>query len=172
MLSTPVCLIAHNGNKFDFPLLRREFARIGTSLPSTVLCSDSLLAFQAEEKYRNRNQIVNTANGNSQIHSHVAQAHLSSNIIPPYGGNVQPNGNSEQRSSDDQGTTPLGKPYLSFRLASIFRRVFNCDMENSHTAESDCIALVRLYHKLHKYLIPYTDEHASLLCTEADLINV
>ena len=42
----PVCLVAHNGHEFDFKLLRTEFDRLGRSLPSDLLCCDSLLAFR------------------------------------------------------------------------------------------------------------------------------
>ena len=43
----PVCLIAHNGHQFDFPLLKSELRRLGTDLPGEVLCADSLEAFKA-----------------------------------------------------------------------------------------------------------------------------
>ncbi|XP_033097636.1 three prime repair exonuclease 2-like [Anneissia japonica] len=45
----PVCLVAHNGYEFDFKLLRTEFDRLGRSLPSNLVCCDSLLAFRELE---------------------------------------------------------------------------------------------------------------------------
>ncbi|GFS46906.1 three-prime repair exonuclease 1 [Nephila pilipes] len=45
-LPKPVCLLAHNGNCFDFPLLKAEFARLSISLSSDILIADTLVAFR------------------------------------------------------------------------------------------------------------------------------
>ncbi|GIY72638.1 three-prime repair exonuclease 1 [Caerostris darwini] len=45
-LSKPVCLLAHNGNRYDFPLLKAEFSRLSMSLPSDIYISDTLRAFR------------------------------------------------------------------------------------------------------------------------------
>lgn len=42
----PVVLIAHNGMKFDFPILKAEFSAKGNALPEDLLCADSLEAFR------------------------------------------------------------------------------------------------------------------------------
>ena len=41
-LPGPVCLVAHNGDKFDFPLLKAQIDRTGESLLRDVKCVDSL----------------------------------------------------------------------------------------------------------------------------------
>ncbi|KAK3593691.1 hypothetical protein CHS0354_013587 [Potamilus streckersoni] len=46
-LPQPVCLLAHNGNHFDFPILLAELNKINQSLASTVFCADSLEAFRS-----------------------------------------------------------------------------------------------------------------------------
>ena len=46
-LVPPICLVAHNGNGFDFPLLKAELNRLGRDLPSEILCVDSLEVLQA-----------------------------------------------------------------------------------------------------------------------------
>lgn len=45
-LRKPVCLVAHNGDKFDFPVLKHSFAKLGMELPSDILCLDSLPAIK------------------------------------------------------------------------------------------------------------------------------
>ncbi|XP_041371175.1 uncharacterized protein LOC121384721 [Gigantopelta aegis] len=45
-LPSPVCLIAHNGNHFDYPLLRSELKQANESLPGRLLCADSLECFR------------------------------------------------------------------------------------------------------------------------------
>ncbi|XP_051789484.1 three prime repair exonuclease 2-like [Erpetoichthys calabaricus] len=42
----PVCLVAHNGFKFDFPLLRTELTRQEADLPDNVFCADSYQALR------------------------------------------------------------------------------------------------------------------------------
>ncbi|GFN88206.1 three prime repair exonuclease 1 [Plakobranchus ocellatus] len=46
-LPHPVCLVAHNGNKFDFPLLVAHLEKGQQMIPEDVLCADSLEAFRA-----------------------------------------------------------------------------------------------------------------------------
>ena len=41
LLPPPVCLVAHNGNDYDFPLLKAEVDKTGKSLSSDILCADS-----------------------------------------------------------------------------------------------------------------------------------
>lgn len=45
-LQQPVCLIAHNGKKFDFPLLKKQFDRLNGSFPFSIKCCDSLEVFK------------------------------------------------------------------------------------------------------------------------------
>ncbi|XP_069686338.1 uncharacterized protein [Periplaneta americana] len=42
----PVCLVAHNGLRFDFPVLQAELSTIGKTLPDDIMCADSLPAFR------------------------------------------------------------------------------------------------------------------------------
>ena len=46
-LEEPVCLIAHYGNGYDFPLLKAELNRINQSLGDGIYCSDSLELFRS-----------------------------------------------------------------------------------------------------------------------------
>lgn len=45
-LLQPVCLVAHNGFKFDYPILRNHIELVGKAFPDTIVCIDSLLAFR------------------------------------------------------------------------------------------------------------------------------
>ena len=45
-LDPPVCLVAHNGMRFDFGLLQVELQSVGQPLPDGVMCVDSLQMFQ------------------------------------------------------------------------------------------------------------------------------
>lgn len=45
-LPQPVCLVAHNGNSFDFKILLAEYNDASASIPTNLLCVDSLLGFR------------------------------------------------------------------------------------------------------------------------------
>lgn len=42
---SPICLVAHNGNNFDYPILKAEINKTKAVL-SDVVCVDSLITFQ------------------------------------------------------------------------------------------------------------------------------
>ncbi|XP_062585269.1 uncharacterized protein LOC134246941 [Saccostrea cucullata] len=46
-LPQPICLLAHNGNGYDFKILNAELKRIARSLPGEIYCADSLEALRA-----------------------------------------------------------------------------------------------------------------------------
>ena len=56
LLPSPVCLVAHNGNAYDFPLLMAELEKSGTKLNSEILCVDSYTGIK--EIYRKRFEII------------------------------------------------------------------------------------------------------------------
>ncbi|GAB0094247.1 three-prime repair exonuclease 1 [Sergentomyia squamirostris] len=53
-LQQPVCLVAHNGMGYDFPLLRKEFLKQQVAFPEDLLCLDSLVVFREIDKVRER----------------------------------------------------------------------------------------------------------------------
>lgn len=49
-LQQPVCLVAHNGNNFDFPIFKAHIMKLSDTLPSSLLCCDSLQVFRDIDK--------------------------------------------------------------------------------------------------------------------------
>ncbi|XP_043934847.1 three prime repair exonuclease 2-like [Protopterus annectens] len=46
----PVCMVAHNGYNYDFPLLKVEMSSIGCNILDGVYCTDSLTGMKALDK--------------------------------------------------------------------------------------------------------------------------
>ena len=46
-LPKPICLVAHNGNNYDFPLLKAEMEKAHIKLGSDILCADSYVGMKA-----------------------------------------------------------------------------------------------------------------------------
>ena len=45
-LPPPICLVTHNGNYYDFPLLKAELEKVKMQLSPEVFCVDSYLGFK------------------------------------------------------------------------------------------------------------------------------
>lgn len=57
----PLCLVAHNGNRFDYPILRAEVSKTGLSLLNDILCIDSLEMFKDLQKQQQHNEFQNSS---------------------------------------------------------------------------------------------------------------
>ena len=51
-LPTPLCLVAHIGDMYDFPLLKAELEKAEITLPSNTLCADSYVGIKEIFKMR------------------------------------------------------------------------------------------------------------------------
>ena len=60
LLPAPVCLVAHNGNAYDFPLLKAELDKTGTQLKSDVLCIDSYVGIR--EIFKKEKDMIDVEN--------------------------------------------------------------------------------------------------------------
>ena len=63
-LPSPVCLVAHNGNAYDFPLLKAELENLGTELNPGTLVVDSLLGLRELLQKQGKTERINPANVN------------------------------------------------------------------------------------------------------------
>ncbi|XP_060127478.1 three-prime repair exonuclease 1 [Zootoca vivipara] len=52
----PICLVAHNGNRYDFPLLRAEFSALGHLAIDGIYCADTIKAMKALDGENNQLQ--------------------------------------------------------------------------------------------------------------------
>ena len=85
-LEQPVCLIAHNGNGYDFPLLQAELERIKQHLIGDILCVDSLEVFRVLDGIEPRPDYSSLSN-NSNLPTPLKQSYVtpekSSAAAPP-----------------------------------------------------------------------------------------
>ena len=55
-LPSPVCLVAHNGNVYDYPLFKAEMEKAGIQVGSDILCADSYIGIKAI--FQNRTGLI------------------------------------------------------------------------------------------------------------------
>ena len=106
-LPGPVCLVAHNGDKFDFPLLRMEIKSAGASIPmeKRIFSADTLVGIRE---------------------------------ISNRGGIEQ-----HEFSYSDVKKKRMGPPD-NFRQATLHKYLLGLEPSSSHSAEADCLSLMRI----------------------------
>ncbi|EDW03162.1 three-prime repair exonuclease 1 [Drosophila grimshawi] len=114
-LPPPVCLVAHNGWEFDFPIVRNVFEKLKLNSPPSILCVDSLRAFmEIDDKLSVKNE-----------------------DLPP-NFNIEPKQTSESNTNWQavNETTPK-RPILSQENASLKRKILN-DEDDDKDADTIC----------------------------------
>lgn len=186
-LLAPVCLVAHNGEKYDFPLLLAEVAKCQGSLTEEILCVDSYLGCRLILQQRKQIQIE--AEELDSL-SELLNAGAFDEGFEENTDSVTDSDCSRKRKTEDSGpeldsfkksripateneTTPARKkteqssrrsqPLItssfkakkrltlpessrapSLTLSSLHSRLLGSAPAQSHGAEADCLALVRL----------------------------
>ena len=178
-LSGPVCLVAHNGHKFDFPLLLAEVKKAGGDLQSSILCVDSYLAclrilqqwtdkqieceeLESLDKLLNEgafdedfdenysNSSINRKTDNSvKILFEKSRISAIENESTPERKNPESSKRSHQ-SLITSSFKPRKKLFTashrgpSLALGSLHSRLLGVSPVQSHGAEADCQALMRV----------------------------
>ena len=75
----PVCLIAHNGNRFDFPLMRSELQGLGEDLAPNTMCADSLIMFRDLDEAESNQSISDQSKSNQSISNQSKSNQIISN---------------------------------------------------------------------------------------------
>ncbi|TDG45635.1 hypothetical protein AWZ03_007910 [Drosophila navojoa] len=81
-LPPPVCLVAHNGWPFDFPIIKQALEKVNISLPASTLCVDSLSAFMAIDDKRNDKLVVEESALPTETRSELVDAASDSTELP------------------------------------------------------------------------------------------
>ncbi|VDM18731.1 unnamed protein product [Hydatigera taeniaeformis] len=140
-LHPPLCVVAQNGYNFDFPLLNAEIFRVMTRSygfidckGEPVYCTDSLQLFRHFS-----DKITPVSDGAPDATKAVVGiGSLLDNL-----GSVQPRGR--------------------FSLASVYKSVFGAVHDGAHTAEGDCIALMKLVHFIGECALSWIDSNYRVL---------
>ena len=166
-LPAPICLIAHNGNLYDFPLLRAEIDKVEEQLGFDILCADSYVGMKVllrkmEEKSRKENasksriywlkkgELIKTevtTTGNKQT---TTQSPKTMEIDKPSSSKVL---RLRQRSESS---------LMSFSLINLHVHLFGCTPARSHGAEADCLALMRITARLGQEWLDWVENNSSL----------
>ncbi|XP_072944312.1 uncharacterized protein [Epargyreus clarus] len=187
-LPKPVCLVAHNGNSFDFKLLRSEYKDAGADLPDDLYCVDTLWGFKHILKDNNlchERIAANTSKSDADLLTddedwpelnmsaedcdEIDQLVESFSKISP----LKNSDNSKTTGKDKSVPTKANKPVLKisnekgpkiiFTLQALYKRLLNKVAVNAHRSEADCIMLLECIIALKEKFLPYMYDKCKLI---------
>ncbi|XP_044733344.1 uncharacterized protein LOC123295947 [Chrysoperla carnea] len=181
---SPVCLVAHNGFKFDYMVLNDQLQQLGKKLPDDILCMDTLPAFRhiftsppikTEQNEENLN-----ISPNSKIINIIKQQQIINESTPKNtattSNNIKFNPKKIKYDVNDavdasvpcnsKATRKLDynkeKP-ISYKLVDIYKFIFKQDMPTAHQAEYDVFALMKCCSEVHNPFFEYADNNCKSL---------
>ena len=151
----PVCVIAHNGDNFDFRLLRTELRKINQNLGNGVLCADSLIGFYETDQEEN-------ALSSSGVMESSSQATPAKRMCPEVTPDKQKVSSSQSQAPKPfKRMMPYGNGSPSYSLASIFQRtVGGKSIARAHNAEGDVLGLIQVCKTRGEKLCRWIDKKA------------
>lgn len=177
-LTEPVCLIAHNGFNFDYPILKRHLVNLGVSFPDNLLSADSYHAFY---------HLLETQNGPaSDIQSEkppsppktnlttiesteigVTEMQLRNESTPKHQ-MIQSQPGTPKKITGKRHVTSTAcrrfpwsyceRPKVSYKLKDIYKRLCNRPAQNTHRAEGDCLLMLECVGAMSKNFVEWIDD--------------
>lgn len=151
-LKKPVCLVAHNGNTFDYKILLAECKDVNVNLPEDLLCADSMSYFRQLFKKRALPQtsLPMLLKSKSPELTEDEDEWPSLNVTPEEFQEIDDLSSSTGLSFDvNIRKSPIKKEEKKktarqcLKLSNIYTELVREEPENAHRAEDDCIMLLR-----------------------------
>ena len=143
-LPSPVCLVAHNGDCYDFPLLKSEMEKVNTPLDPLILCVDSYIGI--------KNIYKKKVDGSQ---SDLSVAFLKNQVT------YQPS-SGKFWSAKKMKLSPMCIP-SSFSLVNLHNHLLGFPPSKSHGAEADCLTLLRTTAALGQDWLDWVEENSYLI---------
>lgn len=165
-LPTPVCLVAHNGNAYDFPLLKAELDKLDIQLSAEILCADSYIGmkeiFNKKSEIKNKLEEENSIAATELMKSGMFEGELEEGqVVTPDKHQLtprtkkpclsprKPTKSSKIINVDNSKVRkrlyfPNLRTPASFSLVNLHTHIFGVPPVQSHGAEADCLALLRI----------------------------
>lgn len=219
-LIPPICFVAHNGNRFDYPIFLQELERINKTFDNKILCIDTWKMFQDYFKKRDSDaKLVHdclTDNYNHslsmldiekitmeqevkisattsifQTTSHYDECIKVTNnkkydINEKYNNDIDVEmSNFRQKANEKTPETQIMRQHesvlverpfkknpkkklnfeherpISLKLSDIYKYMFGSNFPHEHSAEADCLAMIRCVTNIADFFFNWSDNHAA-----------
>lgn len=166
ILPGPVCLIAHNGLQYDFPILKSHLEKLGANFSEDLLCSDSLYAFyeiMESTKIKSNNEIIilETIDLVDDDEDDIQILNEKTPIKHQVIENKTPKKlklNSPSKILQRQMWFN-DKPKESYKLKNIYKRLLDRSPREAHRAENDCLMMLECSVALSKDFVQWVDKN-------------
>ncbi|XP_068625128.1 three prime repair exonuclease 2-like [Battus philenor] len=159
-LPKPVCLVAHNGNRFDYKIFAAEYEDANAEFPPDILCVDSLSGFR--KILTNDSNILKSRKQNKKTPIYTSSPNSSQNNIMTDDEDEWPElnvHNEEWREIDNlslslsnmscsekeikcKDNNDTAKEKISYSLSNLYKRLLKKEPIDAHRAEADCLMLL------------------------------
>lgn len=164
-LPKPVCLVAHNGNSFDYKIFLAELFDINASLPDDILCVDSLTGFRQLHKQKWPKASSETKENNFED-SIGSEDWPDLNVTPEDWSNIdmlcatlsdikiyETSPKDLELESNKIVKYVDKNEKISFKLTDLYKRLLKKEIISSHRAEDDCIMLLECVVATKEFLV-------------------
>ncbi|XP_045455839.1 three-prime repair exonuclease 1-like [Melitaea cinxia] len=175
VLEKPVCLIAHNGHRFDFPILKNHLTKHGLSLANDLLCADCLHGFydvmegnmspnlNIKENHSSGDDTFDENDNKLEMFESETSFMQRENERTPEKQKFSLNRNNVKSISHvrrqlfwNKGPSPKKK----YKLSQIYERLFNEPAVGTHHAENDCEIALKCFVVLVNDMVKWFDQNA------------
>ena len=176
-LTDPICLIAYNGNKFDFPILRNRLEKLNAKFSDDIMCADSFFCFydltannhcpeSPSSSTTNTSSTNNTLDmTSSQISDFFNENSLDMKLVNENTPQKQMirNGNPKRNHiSKARRRFPWSeknRPKDSYELTEVYKRLVCCEPKQAHNAEGDCLLMLECSVVLGNKFVQWVDSN-------------
>ncbi|XP_045505176.1 three-prime repair exonuclease 1-like [Colias croceus] len=149
ILTKPVCLVAQNGLRFDFPILKNHLDKLGKCFPEDLLCADSYHCFFDILECPEDN---NTINMNNQSTTSIDKTFLEENLLQKNTLEMKSiNESTPKRRINNGRMEPVNReklkrrfvwsdgerPKKGYKLGQIYEKLLKTPSIDAHQAEAD-----------------------------------
>ncbi|XP_068624889.1 three prime repair exonuclease 2-like [Battus philenor] len=177
VLAKPVCLIAQNGHRFDFPIIKNHLEKLHVSFPSDLLCADSLYAFfdiletnssrtnLDEDKTKQHSDTKKKESVSEDVNNQLTMQEINE-TTPKHQKIVKSDVQKfiERRKLSKVRRKCLwgdnkSKPKHSYKLKNIYERVLKRSCIEAHRAENDCIMTLEVSTAMADKFVKWVDNN-------------
>ena len=166
-LPSPVCLVAHNGEGYDFPLLKAEMERVKTPLNSSILCVDSYIGIKKIYEARQKASQIVLLKEEKEIKVIMSKPYTPSSLLNR-AISMKYQRRTQQSCKSKKLKKSLSRAPKSFSLVNLHSHLLGFPPSKSHGAEEDCLTLLRTTALYGQDWIDWAQENCHLFtdCTE------
>ncbi|XP_041968133.1 three-prime repair exonuclease 1-like [Aricia agestis] len=170
-LPKPVCLVAHNGNIFDYKILRAEYIDANETLPSNIYCVDSLVGLRKILKETNisyntlyfkdniEEYFTDDEDEWPELNTSIEEWQEIDELVCKMSNVSQNDSHNKQNIKTDKAT----REKVCCTLAALYKRLLNKDAVEAHRAEVDCIMLLECVLAVKSYFLEWADSNCKLI---------